>query len=460
MPSTVWSREKIEAFLKSEQLKYQKIELPYGLSTPGTERSATSELIFGDCLKSKSVLDVGSYLGLFCFEAEKRGAERVLGWDVDSERIRLARIIAEIKGSRVEYQQNDIEKNDGLETFDVVLCLNLLHHMNDPVAVLDKLIHVTRETLVLEVASIGTHDRRKLRLSWLQSRVLTKTPSIIVGRGATSAPYDNQQKFFFTKESIRNLLQYQRNCFARVEIIDSGFKDRFIVIANKRRIKNLIVVAGPTSSGKSTALGRMRRDEFPEIAQKLGMGSFKQWKQVGASSLNRYENIFVENLLFHYDFLRPFGRSAKTHERDEALQILGAAQNISFITIFTEPQKLSEQLVRGEFNVPHRSVFKQIVKSVLRRIFSLSEFRLARRIRIIDILYGKAVRPASIRHMNILKMYQRPKEVFRLYRRWFSFIEKIPFKIRHNLVIRFDEKLSICSPSEWERKISEAEIDG
>ena len=444
-----WSRERIEAFLKSEKLKYQKIELPFGLSTPGQERRSTCGLIFGGSLASKSVLDVGSYLGYFCLEAYKRDAARVVGWDVDPERIRLARIISEIKGARVEYQQYDIEKSEPQETFDVVLCLNLLHHLNDPVAVLDKLIRITREKIVLEVASIGRHDRRKLGLSRLQSRVISKTPCIIAGRGSASEPYDKQQKYFFTKDSIRNLLQYQRHYFSRVDIIDSDFKDRFIVIARKRRIKNLIVVAGPTASGKSTTIKRMLGDELPELALKMGVGSFRKWEHVGASSLRNHEKTDIENLLFHYDILRPVGRSAKTHERDEALHILATAQNVSFVTLYAEPHRLCEQLVRGEFNVPHRSACIQIIKMMLRKIFSMYDFRTARRMRIINMLYKKAVRPASKRHMNLLKLYQKPEEVYRLYRTWFSFVDSLPMNVRHNLVLHNNGRMRIFPRTEW-----------
>jgi predicted methyltransferase len=44
----------------------------------GTDRSATRDLIFPKSLAVKTALDVGCALGYFCFEAEARGAARVV----------------------------------------------------------------------------------------------------------------------------------------------------------------------------------------------------------------------------------------------------------------------------------------------------------------------------------------------------------------------------------------------
>jgi hypothetical protein len=66
----------IRAFLKSETLKYQKINLPFGLSTPGDDRTQAKQVAFGDRVAGKSVLDIGSYLGAMCLEALERGACR------------------------------------------------------------------------------------------------------------------------------------------------------------------------------------------------------------------------------------------------------------------------------------------------------------------------------------------------------------------------------------------------
>ena len=63
-PNTTWPREKAQK-LVDEQLKphYQRIELPYGLATKGSDRTPSSDAILPDDLTGKSVLDIGCQIG-------------------------------------------------------------------------------------------------------------------------------------------------------------------------------------------------------------------------------------------------------------------------------------------------------------------------------------------------------------------------------------------------------------
>jgi hypothetical protein len=78
MTPRVWTKAEIEHFLAHERLSYQKIQLPFGLETPGEAKPELCDQIFRDAA-GKSVLDVGSYLGYFCQEALKRGASAAHG---------------------------------------------------------------------------------------------------------------------------------------------------------------------------------------------------------------------------------------------------------------------------------------------------------------------------------------------------------------------------------------------
>jgi 2-polyprenyl-3-methyl-5-hydroxy-6-metoxy-1,4-benzoquinol methylase len=186
MPQTgTWTREAIESFLEAERPRYQRIELPFGLSTPGIDRRKTCEKIFAGDLAGKSVLDVGCCNGYFCLQALGRGARRAVGWDLSADRVRHARSIADMLGSTAEYHERNIEEAGpagGGEIFDVVICLNVLHYVKDPIATLDKLIQLTGETLIIELASLGRRDRRNLGLS----RELVSRPFSDHGRGRAS----------------------------------------------------------------------------------------------------------------------------------------------------------------------------------------------------------------------------------------------------------------------------------
>src|SRR5258705_4615072 len=160
---TDWTKEQVESLLREEQFAYHRIELPYGLATAGADRSATADAIFPADLRGKSVLDVGCKYGFFCFEAARRGAARVVGLDVDPDSVRKARLLASCVASPVEFELAGIERESLAGEFDYVLCLNVLHHLADPIAALAKLGAAARERLVLQVPTFRRRDPPKLR---------------------------------------------------------------------------------------------------------------------------------------------------------------------------------------------------------------------------------------------------------------------------------------------------------
>ncbi len=414
MNQTEWTRDQVEKMLRSGDFGYQRIELPYGLSTGGKDRSESARRIFPEDMTGKTVLDLGCKLGYFCFEALKRGASRVLGVDVDPDSICKARLLSDCLGWKASFELLDFETEPIEDEFDYVLCLNLLHHLKNPISALEKLISVTREKMILEVAALGKHDRRKLKVSRLLGSLLNRSPLMFVNKNGTSGSR-KEQKFFITAPAMENLLLYQRKMFARVDILPSEHKDRYIAIAHKRRIGRLVVVTGPTSSGKSTLMERLLRNEAPEVAERLGMGAPSAWTQSGSHRLKKLTEPKVQRLLFHYDFLRPYLRSAKVHKRDEALDILQTAKRITFLTIWRPPEALHRQLRRSEIE-PHmkRGVFK-----------------------------GKK------RHLAILKDYEDPQKVLSHYRNWFDFARRID---ADHVVVSFEDGYRFRTVEEWERE--------
>jgi 2-polyprenyl-3-methyl-5-hydroxy-6-metoxy-1,4-benzoquinol methylase len=330
--ATTWPRERIEALLRSERFDYQAIPLPHGLSTGGHDRSDTARQIFPDRLDGQSVLDIGSSLGFFCFEARRRGAERVVGLDFDLDNIRKARLLSEILGLEVEFRPGDLDGEAIGESFDHVLCLNVLHHLSDPILSLDKLVAAARRRLVLEVATLGRHDARQLGLGWLAQRLLARSPALVVGRGTAG---EGVRQFYFTPSSVENLLRYRRGCFAKVEILPSGFKERFVVIAHKRRIGELLAIAGPTGcdladlfrraagdAGRSAAWGEpMRADQYADPAEPER-----------------------DRLAFFYEIDRPVTTGAGNYSHDPALDVLDTAARRSVLTVWRAPQQVVERL--------------------------------------------------------------------------------------------------------------------
>jgi tRNA (mo5U34)-methyltransferase len=151
-----------------EQLEwFHSIDLGQGIITPGREDSAAKleKLQLPADLSGKRVLDIGAYDGFFSFEAERRGAERVLAidtlaWERGNASGRPCFELAHrALDSRVESQKLDIHDvaDAGIGSFDVVLCLGVLYHLREPWRALEAVSAVTDDLLVLETATDATH---------------------------------------------------------------------------------------------------------------------------------------------------------------------------------------------------------------------------------------------------------------------------------------------------------------
>ncbi|MBL8906616.1 MAG: methyltransferase domain-containing protein [Rhizobiales bacterium] len=338
-----WTKAQIEEMLASRGLTYQDVKLPFGLSTGGTDRAETARAIIPKDMNGKSVFDLGCMYGFFCFEAEEAGARPILGVDIEAVNVETCRILADIRGSKAEFRQMDIEIDAMPGQFDYVLCLNVLHHMRNPLAVLEKLIAATRECLVLEVASLGRGDRRKLSMPVWSAAMLRKFPVIYVSSAAGKKKGSNEL-FYFTEAAIRNLLGQHRRIFSSIEIVPSGHKrGRFIVIARKRQIDRMVVVAGPTSAGKSTLIGNLEQGRVPAIAKAVGMETPADWVSAGLTTLGDFDQSGKRNLILHYDITRrQFGNPIARSQYD-LHDLIGLAREVSFLTIEAPRERLRQQ---------------------------------------------------------------------------------------------------------------------
>jgi len=139
---------------------YHTIDLGEGIVTPGIDDTPfrLARLDLPASLAGRSVLDIGAWDGFFSFEAERRGASRVVatdsyswhgpGWGTKAG-FRLAR---QVLGSKVEDVDIDVMElsPQRVGIFDVVLFLGVLYHLPHPLLALERVASVTRGLLVLE----------------------------------------------------------------------------------------------------------------------------------------------------------------------------------------------------------------------------------------------------------------------------------------------------------------------
>lgn len=191
-----FSKEQLEEMARSVPFWWHSIDLGNGVTTNGSKsvEQLTYELNSVQLpeLRGKSVLDIGAWDGFFSFEAERRGAKRVLAldhyvWSLDlAEHIKYWRecqeqgIVPEqyhktpywrpsdlpgkqaydtahrALNSKVETLVADFMEMDINEigTFDVVLYLGVLYHMENPQDALKRVAAVTREVAIIETEAV------------------------------------------------------------------------------------------------------------------------------------------------------------------------------------------------------------------------------------------------------------------------------------------------------------------
>ena len=139
---------------------FHQIDLGEGLVTPGLDdsRAKLARLRLPASLAGLTVLDVGAWDGYFSFEAERRGAARVLAvdsycWSGDGWGSKagfdLARAALQSRVEDAEIEVVDLDPGK-IGTFDVVLFLGVLYHMRHPLLALEKVAAVTAGLLILE----------------------------------------------------------------------------------------------------------------------------------------------------------------------------------------------------------------------------------------------------------------------------------------------------------------------
>ena len=108
-------------------------------------------------LSGKTVLDIGCNAGYYSLKMKSRGAERVLGIDLDSDYLRQARFAADTIGAEIEFAQMSVYDVASLdEQFDVVLFLGVLYHLRHPLLALDLIReHVVRDLFVCQSMQRG-----------------------------------------------------------------------------------------------------------------------------------------------------------------------------------------------------------------------------------------------------------------------------------------------------------------
>lgn len=138
---------------------FHRINLGNGVTTPGSDdtQAKLQQIHLPANLTGKTVLDIGAWDGFFSFEAERRGASRVVAldggvWRVDS----IGKVGFEFARKMLDSKVEDVEMEvahlsaEQLGTFDLVLFLGVLYHLPDPVGNFMKVASLAHHEIIVE----------------------------------------------------------------------------------------------------------------------------------------------------------------------------------------------------------------------------------------------------------------------------------------------------------------------
>jgi len=115
-------------------------------------------------LTGASVLDVGCNAGFHSIELKKRGADRVLGVDVDDRYLEQARFASQVLGLKIEFTKCSVYDVDSIPgQFDYVLFMGVFYHLRYPLFALDKVIKKVKGHLVFQTMIRGALTSPELR---------------------------------------------------------------------------------------------------------------------------------------------------------------------------------------------------------------------------------------------------------------------------------------------------------
>jgi tRNA (mo5U34)-methyltransferase len=121
-------------------------------------------------LSGAEVLDIGCNGGFYSIEMKRRGAERVLGIDVDDRYLKQARFAADTLGLDIEFQRRSVyEVAEIAGQFDYVFFMGVFYHLRYPVFALDQVVKKVRPEgkLVFQSMLRGSDEVKEWKENYL-----------------------------------------------------------------------------------------------------------------------------------------------------------------------------------------------------------------------------------------------------------------------------------------------------
>ena len=219
-------------------------------------------------LAGKKVLDIGCAEGAVALSAARMGA-RVTGIEPRASRLSKARRTAEEQGAEIDFRHmmlDDLRAGPG--SFDVVLALNVVHHVPNPFAFLDRAADLTRSHLVLEYPGLAD---TKFGSTLTSTDGLSDEQPLI---GVSTRAQD--QTFVFTPSALERYFLDTVRVFEHHEVVRSPMPNRYLSVFSGKSAS--AKSSGPTVAQLEAQLARRDR-EVERLRRRLSdMEDSRSWR--------------------------------------------------------------------------------------------------------------------------------------------------------------------------------------
>ena len=114
-------------------------------------------------LEGASVLDIGCNGGFYSIEMKRRGAEYVLGIDVDERYLKQARFAAHTLDLDIDFRKCSVYEVDSIPgQFDYVIFMGVFYHLRYPLLGLDLAVKKVSQTMVFQTMLRGWPEAQTL----------------------------------------------------------------------------------------------------------------------------------------------------------------------------------------------------------------------------------------------------------------------------------------------------------
>jgi hypothetical protein len=135
--------------------------------------------------------------------------------------------------------------------------------------------------------------------------------------------------FLFTPAAMRHFFSYHSTLFEPINVQWPNSEGRFAIEARRRQVRNLLVVAGPSSSGKSTFARRLASN----ATLRGDFGLSGDWHHIRGRDVACLPSGDIENLIVELDLMAVERGGPMSFNDIPQFQILRAAENLKVITM-------------------------------------------------------------------------------------------------------------------------------